>query len=133
METGRRGFRSTNEKKFLEPYYIALREIQPELKELLDLIGNSSWERNQVRVIINEINGLLNFWHILGEDASKYDKPRIIEIMTAEKIKMDRVRSNISQILDYQNDLLRETEKLKIEPSSTKRRGSCLQAFHSFY
>src|SRR3954469_10107335 len=38
METGRRGFRSTGDRKFLTPYRLALKDIDPAIVQLHQLI-----------------------------------------------------------------------------------------------
>src|SRR6185437_8956559 len=48
METGRRGYRSTGDKKFLEPYYNSVNQVDPDIKELTDLVQDNPDEVSRV-------------------------------------------------------------------------------------
>lgn len=110
METGRRGFRPTNDKKFLEPYYDGLRSIQPTLQNLESLVADNREQFERVTALKGSINKLLNFWRTLGDDAGAYDASKIESVMNKEKGYMDDVRAQLGTILNTEYRYLRERE-----------------------
>ncbi|GEO07969.1 response regulator [Segetibacter aerophilus] len=110
METGRRGFRSTNEKKFLQPYTEGLNQIQPTLADLQNLIKDNLQQTQKAQSLKNSVNDLLKYWNNLGEDASTYTRQRIVEITTFEKSKMDGIRQQLLEMETVEKELLRHRE-----------------------
>ncbi|MDQ6814764.1 MAG: CHASE3 domain-containing protein, partial [Bacteroidota bacterium] len=110
METGRRGFRSTNEKKFLEPYYIGLQNVEPVLLQLRQLIKDNPQQIVRAEQLKRSTDDLLAFWRGLGEDASKYTTARISEIMVAEKARMDNIRVQLIKMQTVEDQLLFDRE-----------------------
>lgn len=110
METGRRGFRSTNEKKFLEPYYRGLRNLPPLVEELRRLVSDNPAQLKRTEALIYEINSLSDFWKNLGDDASTYTRERITGITTVEKEKMDKIRLQLEEISKSEENLLLKRE-----------------------
>lgn len=111
MEASRRGFRGTNDKQFLQPYYSSLTQINSELKNLKELLNDNPSHLNQINKLEIKINNLLNFWNSLGADASKYNRETIQSITEREKIKTDLIRQDITYIAKQQEKLLAELKK----------------------
>lgn len=107
METGRRGFRSTNERNFLQPYYIGLQSIHTSLAQLQNLIKDNPTQIQKAANLNNLIESLLRFWSGLGQDASTYTRQKISEITSLEKNKMDSIRSVLTEMEKIENVLLR--------------------------
>ena len=110
METGRRGFRTTNEKKFLEPYRTGLVNIGPSIAELQRQISDNPQQFARAEQLKISVQNLLSFWMDLGEDASGYTRERISEIMSGEKIRMDQIRLQLHEMVSAENDLLTRRE-----------------------
>ncbi|MDB5193000.1 MAG: multi-sensor hybrid histidine kinase [Segetibacter sp.] len=106
METGRRGFRSTNDQRFLEPYFNGLQSIRPILQELQLSVKDSQVQSSYFYQLQASIDDILSFWVSLGSNASGYTKERIAEIMVLEKQKMDSIRSIVDKMTALQNALL---------------------------
>lgn len=111
METGRRGFRSTNEKQFLEPYYSGLEKINPIENDLKELIEDEPEQQQRATRLEKEVDNLIAFWKSLGDDASDYTRDKIVTINSAEKEKMDRIRSMIGEMKAKETSLLLAREK----------------------
>ena len=69
METGRRGFRSTNDKKFLEPYNAAITHINPLLDGVVDSLANNAADQEKAIALRQLVENLLVFWQSNGVDA----------------------------------------------------------------
>ncbi|MCY7421186.1 MAG: response regulator [Chitinophagaceae bacterium] len=110
METGRRGFRSTDNKKFLEPYNNALTQIGPAINETKLLVSDNIDQLDRLNKLSNNINELLNYWRSLGDNASKYTREIISGINDAEKEKMDVVRSRLNAMMNVEQTLLSQRE-----------------------
>lgn len=110
METGRRGFRSTNDKQFLQPYEDGAEKVHVYLLSLDDLVEENIQQKQKIQIVKIKINHLIKFWESLGEDASGYTREKIIAIMTAEKNKVDEIRNNISNLIKQENELLAQRE-----------------------
>ncbi|WP_128548632.1 response regulator [Larkinella soli] len=100
METGRRGFRGTNEPRFLQPYRIALLKIEPTIRELQQLVSDNPPMAEMAGGIEKETEALLLYWQSLGDDASRYDRATIIRVTDQEKIRMDAVRQRLSRMIN---------------------------------
>ena len=112
METGRRGFRSTNEKRFLEPYYLGLENLNASTTDLRRLTADNPIQQEKAVLLVRDISDIVNFWKSLGEDASSYNRDRIIEIMSGEKDKMDKIRLTLTEMMRVENNLLVKREKI---------------------
>jgi len=111
METGRRGFRVTNEKRFLQPYYEGKKRIGPSVTELQKLVADNTIQENKAKILEQNINNLLLFWESKGDDAGKYTREVITGITDDEKRQMDEIRGNVNELLQAENTLLAEREK----------------------
>lgn len=113
METGRRGYRATNIKDFLEPYNNGLANINPQIAEVKKLLEDNPGQKQKANVLEEKTNRLLAFWKHLGEDKTSYTSSRdsLIQITATEKIQMDSIRSILDDMLKVENNLLEEREK----------------------
>lgn len=116
METGRRGYRCTNQKKYLEPYYLAKEQIGPALSQMRDLVTNDSGQANNVTVLAKSVNSIILFWSKLRLDESKYDTAEIGKITSEEKNRMDEIRSIAKSVLqeEHRKQMLDEAGNNKI-------------------
>lgn len=106
METGRRGFRATNEKKFLEPYTAASQRIVPVLAGLKDSLRETGDDTTDAARLEAEVKNLMGFWQHNGDDASAYTREYITRLTDSEKKKMDFIRGIITAFNTNENKLL---------------------------
>jgi len=111
METGRRGFRATNEKRFLQPFYEGINQITPAVLDLKNLVDNNPQQERKATLLEKNINDLLQFWKDKGDDAGEYNRELITKITDDEKIRMDVIRGNINDLSEAENALLAQKEK----------------------
>ncbi|WP_234735909.1 response regulator [Tellurirhabdus bombi] len=111
METGRRGFRSTNEKRFLQPYYEGIEKIHPAIEGLKKLTQDNVRQTQKAEFIEKNINDLLIYWRSLGEDASKYSKADIVRVMDEEKRRMDIIRNSLDAFVQVERIALEDRQK----------------------
>jgi len=105
METGRRGFRATNENRFLEPYNMAKEHLDPALSSLKDSLSDNAAEEKRVSMLVAHVDSLRNFWINNGDDAGKYSKEYITAVTDTEKKQMDAIRGIIATIVKDENSL----------------------------
>jgi len=103
LETGQRGFRATNEKRFLEPYNAGKLQIGPAIAVLKSLVSDNPAEEQRVAVLEKNIWILVRFWNDNSDDAARYTKEVIRTITDDEKRQMDEIRNNINDILVAEN------------------------------
>jgi signal transduction histidine kinase/CheY-like chemotaxis protein/CHASE3 domain sensor protein len=111
METGERGFRSTNNAIFLEPYQIAGTQIHQAIQDLTKLSRENQTLLEEVNALKIKVDGLLAFWSATGQNVDGYSKDYIARLMQDEKVRMDGVRTLIDSILKDQNNILIGREK----------------------
>lgn len=112
METGRRGYRSTGEKRFLEPYNVGLRRIQPTLNSLKELVKDNAKETTRVNELIRRVDKVIEYWRERGEILnSGLSTDSLMKVTEQEKILVDAVREVIHDIEDSENRLLIEREE----------------------
>ena len=114
MEAGRRGFRSTNDKNFLEPYSNALNKIHPSLTEGSMLVSDNINQVTRINKLSDDIDVILNYWKGLGDDASTYTREIITRINYGEKVKLDVVRSGINEMMNVELSILNEREAANV-------------------
>jgi signal transduction histidine kinase/DNA-binding response OmpR family regulator/CHASE3 domain sensor protein len=111
METGRRGFRSTNEKRFLKPYYEATGKIGQSTESIRKLVVDSPEQTERVVKAESYIRDLLQYWNGLGDDAARYTRADIVRVTDGEKARMDQVRKTLHEMIDVEERLLVNREK----------------------
>ena len=93
METGRRGFRATNQPRFLEPYKTGLQQIKPALTELKNLCADDTELAGKEATLEDHIFRLMKFWEHNGDNASAYTREYITQLTDDEKRQMDEIRT----------------------------------------
>lgn len=110
METGRRGYRATNDAKFLQPYNEGSKAIRPAFEKLLYLINDNVVQNQNAIVLKNKINDLLGFWLNMRHDTVRLNEAAILSIGTQEKDKMDGIRADIAKMKSIENGVLAKRE-----------------------
>jgi signal transduction histidine kinase/CheY-like chemotaxis protein/CHASE3 domain sensor protein len=111
METGRRGYRSTNDTTFLRPYKESLPKLTPAVNELRELIKDNPLQRPNVMMLEEEIQKLLAFWAGLGYSANNYTRQEIVTVTNQEKQLMDAIRVVLKKMNQVEDQLLLEREE----------------------
>ncbi len=111
METGRRGFRGTHEKIFLEPYSMGSQKVGPAIANLKNLVSDNPEEIERIDTLQGKVDKLILFWKENGDDASKYTTDSLVRITMAEKRQMDAIRVVVDEILNAEHKLLVSREK----------------------
>ena len=110
IETARRGFRSTNEKVFLEPYHSTVPTIQPALKELRKLVKDNPKLVSRCENLEGKIKRLLLFYEELGYNSGLNDITFRINITENEKVIITSILQDIEAIKLSERKLLRDRE-----------------------
>lgn len=111
METGRRGFRSTNETRFLKPYNDALHKVMPAASHIKDLVSDNSEQTERAVEIETSVLEILQYWKSLGNDAGQYSRADIVRITDGEKARMDNLRQQLATMTRVEESLLANREK----------------------
>ncbi|RCR71526.1 response regulator [Larkinella punicea] len=111
METGRRGFRGTNEKRFLKSYYEAVGKIEGSADAIRKLVIDSPEQTERVVEAERHIRELLYYWKGLGDDAALYTRADIVRVTDGEKARMDQVRKTLDEMILAEELLLNNREK----------------------
>ncbi|MFD1145076.1 response regulator [Larkinella insperata] len=111
METGRRGFRSTNEPRFLKPYNEAIHKVMPAASHIKDLVTDNQSQRERAVEIERGVLEMLQYWKSLGNDASQYSKVDIVRITDGEKTRMDNLRQQLATMTRVEESLLANRER----------------------
>lgn len=111
METGRRGFRSTNDKRFLQPYTEARMQMNAATETLAALTFDNPAQQDRVRRLNTDIYTLDTLWlNINSEELYKTDSQRL-SITLRERTYMDIIRKDIGDIMLEEQSLLAQREK----------------------
>ncbi|GAA4469582.1 hypothetical protein GCM10023189_56810 [Nibrella saemangeumensis] len=110
MEASRRGFRSTNERRFLVPYNNGLRTIGPTVEALTEVVADNPDQLARARQVQADVNGLLQYWVDLGYDAGRYNRQDIVRITDIEKSWMDSLRNQLVKMIESEQKLLTQRE-----------------------
>ena len=106
METGRRGFRATNQVRFLDPYKASLAQIGPTLAELKNLSADDTALARQEAMLEDHVSRLVAFWKHNGDNASAYTRDYITKLTDDEKNQMDDIRGVIKTLQADERKLL---------------------------
>ena len=111
METGRRGFRSTNERNILEPYTIALSKFESTLIGTKQLVQGNPTQAENLYKAENSIRSLMAFWKNNGDNVANYSKEVLSAIIQKEKVRMDKVRGDLHEMMVVEQSLLSVREE----------------------
>ena len=110
MQTGVRGYRSTGNKEFLEPYINAGRDLRETLSDLRTLVIDNPGQVQRVRILRLETDELDSFWLATNESTvTTYDE--MYARTHWEKSRMDNVRETVKAIKEEEQVLLDKREK----------------------
>ncbi|GAA4418268.1 hybrid sensor histidine kinase/response regulator [Nibrella viscosa] len=112
MEASRRGFRSTDERRFLLPYNNGLRTIGPAVETLNELVSDNPDQLARAQQVGTQVNGILQFWAELGLDAGRYSREDIIRVTDIEKGWMDSIRNQLVKMVETEQRLLARREEV---------------------
>lgn len=113
MEASRRGFRSTFNKRFLEPYETALPKVAPALNDLRTMVADNPVQFRNTDSLERAVNGLLSFWNELDHLTVQQRFDQNVGITEQETALMDQVRARISIVNLTERHLLAKREELK--------------------
>lgn len=112
MEAARRGFRSTFDHKYLQPYELALPKVAPAVNDLRTMVEDNPVQVKNVDSLDDDVNQLLSFWNVLDHIAVQRfnDNAGITEKETG---LMDKVRARIGAVNAEERRLLSTRENYK--------------------
>lgn len=112
MEAGRRGFRGTNEERFLQPYRIALPKILPAIEELRKTVADNPVQVQHISNLGREVDVLLAFWVRLGDvHVERFTIAEKIKVSDEEDVLMKAVNDAIEVLRVEERELLALREK----------------------
>jgi signal transduction histidine kinase len=111
METGIRGYRVTNQKRYLDPYYTGLKRIHTTLDTLKFLLADDPEVGNIEQILDKHVQDLLGFWNnIVGNEVvyiNNIDVTNDVNKTTDdEKKQMDEIRSLVKELQKDETKLL---------------------------
>lgn len=114
METGRRGFRCTNDRQFLEPYYKSQPKLAPEIASLKALIADNKSQSAQVEQLAADAQDIDSFYKEVNLSTLYADAEEKIYVTRTEKVLIDKVRADIAAISAYANESLAMREAVNV-------------------
>lgn len=106
METGRRGFRCTGDKKFLQPYYESQPKVAPAVEALEGIVADSKEQSARVHDLEERLETVDSLWKSINIDEIYRDERQKYLVTQAEKTYMDAVRAVIADIRSSEDKLL---------------------------
>jgi len=113
MEASRRGFRSTFNKEFLQPYELALPKVAPAVNDLRTMVADNPAQVKNVDSLENDINALLSYWNELDHILVQQRFEQNVGITQRETRLMDNVRAKIGIVNGEERRLLSLREDVK--------------------
>lgn len=113
MEASRRGFRSTFNKEFLQPYELALPKVAPAVNDLRTMVADNPVQVKNVDSLENNINALLSYWNRLDHIILQQRFRQNVDITQQETHLMDEVRVKIGVLNTEERRLLALREEVK--------------------
>ncbi|HWV65220.1 response regulator [Chitinophaga sp.] len=113
MEASRRGFRSTFNKEFLQPYELALPKVAPAVNDLRTMVADNPAQVTNVDSLENSINALLSYWNQLDHTLAEQRFEQNEDITQRETQLMDNVRAKIGIMNEEERRLLALREEVK--------------------
>lgn len=106
MQSGKRGFRVTNEERFLASYHKGFKRIRPAMEELRRLVLDNYQQVENINKTENDVDAIIRFWEALPQDFSAVSHQQLVDITTREKALMDNIRADLSKMRDEEEKLL---------------------------
>lgn len=113
MEAARRGFRSTFEHRYLQPYELALPKVAPAVNDLRTMVEDNPVQVKNVDSLEDDVNHLLSFWNELDHIAETQRFKDNANITEKETLLMDKVRARIGAVNAEERRLLALREDVK--------------------
>ncbi|MEI3796954.1 MULTISPECIES: response regulator [unclassified Chitinophaga] len=113
MEASRRGFRGTFNKKFLQPYELALPKVAPAVNDLRTMVADNPAQVKNIDSLENNINALLSYWNQLDHTLLQQRFEQNADITEKETLLMDGVREQIGRVNGEERRLLAIRENVK--------------------
>jgi signal transduction histidine kinase/CheY-like chemotaxis protein/CHASE3 domain sensor protein len=111
MATGRRGYRTTGDRTFLQPYNEADKRLLPALTELKRLVADNPGQANNASQLEATGLQLMNYWNSLGSDELTGGRERLLEISETERNHMNVVHTLVNKMIREETGLLEIREK----------------------
>jgi PAS domain S-box-containing protein len=107
-ETGQRGFLATQDERFLEPYYSALRSLPESMKKLESSLSEDTKQRDALVALNNNVRLRVRILGIPLElrRSGKSTHAEELEILTYGKYMMDDIRAQIGVMKGQEEALL---------------------------
>ncbi|MBO9729978.1 MAG: response regulator [Chitinophaga sp.] len=115
MEAARRGFRSTFERRYLQPYELALPKVAPAVNDLRTMVEDNPVQVKNVDSLEDEVNHLLSFWNELDHFSDQQRVSDNSAITEKETLLIDKVRARIGALNGEERRLLARRESVKSE------------------
>lgn len=106
METGRRGFRCTGDKKFLQPYYESQPKVAPAIEVLEGIVADNPVQSARVHDLEERLETVDSLWKSINIETIYQDQHEKYLVTQAEKLYMDAVRKVIGDIRTSEDQLL---------------------------
>ncbi|MFY0255037.1 response regulator [Chitinophaga sp. 30R24] len=113
MEAARRGFRSTFNRQFLQPYELALPKVAPALNDLRSMVADNPGQFRNVDSLEDDVNNLLSYWNVLDHLAGQQRFEQNVSITEKESMLMDKVRNRIATVNVEERRLIALRENVK--------------------
>lgn len=111
MESSRRGFRSTFNRHFLEPYELNLPKVAPTVNDLRTMVADNPVQYGNVDSLQTAVNTLLSYWNELDHASEHQRFEQNASITEKEALLMDLVRARMSALTTEERRLLTKQEK----------------------
>lgn len=113
MQASRRGYRATNEKRFLGPYNRAKAELPNVLTELKNLIKDNPAQRKRLDTLDGDINTLLLYWD--GLELKETTIAEKVAITDREREYFLKIRADFADLIAAEDALLAERDRLNMK------------------
>ncbi len=115
-ETGQRGYLIASEKRYLQPYYLAIDKIEPEIKELRQLTSDNPSQQRRLDILeplvvakLTELKETIALRQNQGLEASL----QVVKTNRGKQL-MDQIRKLNSEIATQENQLLQERSQQQL-------------------
>ncbi|RYD55445.1 MAG: response regulator [Sphingobacteriales bacterium] len=112
MEASRRGFRLTNQQRFLDGYNNALPQLPVAIEELKNLVRDNPDQLRRAAALQNNTNELISFYKNLGYATGTYDEGKKAAITITEKNLVAALKNDITRIFGAEERLLAQREQV---------------------
>ncbi|RYZ56507.1 MAG: response regulator [Sphingobacteriales bacterium] len=108
METGRRGWRATGDRNFLDPYNQNQSRLVPALETMDLLVAGNEKQAGNARIVALKVLTLDSFWRSIP--LNNTDFAQRVAVTNIEKLLMDDFRSAVASMRNVENEFLASGE-----------------------